>query len=338
MKRFFFVAWGCRNDLEFVEDFLQGFAPVHHAPTELLLELGAVEAGVGGAFGWGGVLGCCDGFGMRKRCCCVFFALDADGFSGEVVPGGFTSARGVIDTADSRQDLGEGSGCGGLLATTYDLKGHLGEIAAPCGCTVLVAYDAEVVALAGQLEDGEEEVFACGSVDPGGTEDEVAGSGGGEGFFAGEFGGAVDADGSGGVCFDVGRGAGATEDVVSREVDDASADVAGLFADSMDGFGVDGVGEGGLAFGFVDCSVGAGVDDPSWLHGADGVTDGRGVGKVHDGARWGDDIAQLGQEAQKFATDLSGCAGEEDRRFAHVVLIHVRCNCKNNRWLPLRIL
>ncbi len=102
----------------------------------------------------------------------------------------------------------------------------------------------------------------------------MAGAGGGEGFFASEFGRSVDADGSGRVGFCVGRGAGAAEDVVSGEVDDASADVAGLFADGMDGFGVDGVGEGGLAFGFVDCSVGTGVDDPSRLDVADGVANG----------------------------------------------------------------
>ncbi len=59
------------------------------------------------------------------------------------------------------------------------------------GGSVLVGYDFERFvgegALAGEAEDGEEEVLAGGGVDPGGAEDDVGGSGGGEGLFAGSL-------------------------------------------------------------------------------------------------------------------------------------------------------
>jgi hypothetical protein len=58
------------------------------------------------------------------------------------VPGGFSAAGGVVETADFRQDIAQRPGCSGLLSTADDLKGHLGKVAAPGGCAVLVAYDA----------------------------------------------------------------------------------------------------------------------------------------------------------------------------------------------------
>jgi hypothetical protein len=299
--------------------------PVHHAPSELLLELGAVEAGVCGTFGGSGVLGCGDGLDVGEGGCRFFFALEADGLGGEAVPGGLAAARGMIDAADFRQYVGEGPVFGGLFAASDDLDGHFGEVAAPGGRAMLIAYDAEMFALAGEFEDGEEEVFTLSAVDPTGAEDQVAGTRGGEGLFAGEFAGSVDADRGRGVGLHVRCSAGAAEDVVGGEVNDTGSDRAGLFADGPGGFGVDGVGEVGLALGFVDCSVGAGVDDPSGLDGANGLANGLRVGEVHGGACGGDDFAQVGEETQEFAADLSGRSGEEDGGCSYFGGAHRMC-------------
>jgi len=181
---------------------------------------------------------------------------------------------------------------GGCFGLADDVGGHLGEVAAPCGSAVLVADYAQVFAFAGEFQDGQEEVFAACSVDPTGPEDQVSGAGLGQGLLSGELACAVDADWIGGIGLDVGFGAGAVEDVVGGEVDYTRADGGGFFADNADSVAVDGVGEVGLGFGFIDRGVGCGVHDPSGAEGADGVADGLEVYEVEGGAQGSDDFAQ----------------------------------------------
>src|SRR5580698_580706 len=129
-------------------------------------------------------------------------------------------------------------------------------------------------AFAGELQDGQEEVLSGCSVDPAGAKDQVNCAGLGQGLLSGELACAVDADWVGGIGLDVGFGAGAVEDVVGGEVDYARADGGGFFADGADRVAVDGVGEVGLALGFIDGGVGCGIYDPSGAEGADGFADG----------------------------------------------------------------
>ena len=194
---------------------------------------------------------------------------------GEAVPGRFALGGGMVEAGFGRV---RGDDCGG----------ELGEVAGPGGGSVLVGDDFELGAFGGEFEDGEEEVFAGGSVDPGGTEDDVGGSGGGEGLLAGEFGGSVDAEGVGRVGFEVGRGFGAVEDVVGGEVEDCGADLGGFLAEDAGGFGVDGGGYLGLGFGFVDGGVGGWVDDPAGVGCADVGADGGLGGEVEVGAGGGE--------------------------------------------------
>src|SRR4051794_27143485 len=183
---------GCRV-LELEEDLAEGLSPVHQDDAELMVEFGAVEAGVRRSWGGGGVLGRGDGDDVGQGSIRVVAFEEADGFFGEAVPGGFAYAGGVIDAREAGQGGGEGLAGGGKLASLHDAKGEDGEVAAPGGGSVLVGYDAEVFALTGEFENGEEEVLSRGAVDPGGSEDEVGGPGFGEGLFSGELAGAVDA-------------------------------------------------------------------------------------------------------------------------------------------------
>jgi hypothetical protein len=177
---------------------------------------------------------------------------------------------------------------------------------------VLVADDAEVGALAGELEDGADEVLAGGAVDPASAEDEVRDAGGGDGELAGELAAAVDIEGVGGVGLDVGRGFGAVEDVVGGEVYEDGAEGFGFGGEDFRCGGVEGEGEVGFGLGLVDGGVGGGVDDPAGLDLVDDFADGCGIGEVELGAGGREELAEGREGAGEGLADLAGDAGDED--------------------------
>ncbi len=83
------------------------------------------------------------------------------------------------------------------------------------------------------------------AVDDGGAEDEGVGVGVEDQGFAVELALAVDAEGVGGVVFEVGAGV-AVEDVLGGEVDEGEGVLAGVAGEDGGATGVDPVGEVGL--------------------------------------------------------------------------------------------
>ena len=99
------------------------------------------------------------------------------------MPGGFAGAGGVVGAAESCQ----------VGFERDDVLGEEREVARPGGRAVLVGDDLQLGPLRGEAQDGEQEIFAGGSVDPGGAERDMRDAAGQEGLLAGQFRGSVDA-------------------------------------------------------------------------------------------------------------------------------------------------
>ena len=143
----------------------------------LLARWVAVEARVRGALGGSGVLGGGNGQHDGVGRFGVQLAGLPDALRREAVPGRFASCGGMINAAESAEV--------GVLGE--DVQGERGKVASGGGGAVLVGNDLHLGPLAGEAQDGEEEVLTGCAVDPGGAEDNVRSSGSFEGLFAGQF-------------------------------------------------------------------------------------------------------------------------------------------------------
>src|SRR5262245_60734300 len=174
----------------------QGLAPGAHAVGGVVLVTAHVEDGPGGAGGGVGALlfpvGAGDGGQVG-----LLVELFEDGF-GEVEPGDGASVGDVVEAGE---------------AGIEEVQRGIGQIVRERWRAGLIVDDGERLFLAGQFDHGAGEAGAAGAVEPGGSDDERVGVGGGESF-AVELGAAVGALGVGGVGLGVGLTLGAVEDEV----------------------------------------------------------------------------------------------------------------------------
>lgn len=151
-------------------------------------------------------------FGVRatKRLACV------EDVTGKAAPVGLALARQVIDAEGGEIPVGS--------QPRRRMQDRVGDVERGCRIAPLIGDDRDLVAVTGQPQHRLDEVLAEGAVDPGRAQDEVARVGRRHGRFAGELGGAVDAERRGRVGFDIGAVPGAVEDIVGRQVDDGNAE------------------------------------------------------------------------------------------------------------------
>ena len=223
------------------------------------------------------------------------------------MPGGLAAGNEVVQPAE----LGIGQGGAGGMG------GDVGEQLGAGGRAMLVVDDGERVPLGGQAEHGLGEVAAAGGIHPAGTEDEVAAAALADEVFAFELGTAVDGQGAGGRVFRARGVAAAVKDVVGGVMDEQRAAPGGFAGEDARREGVEGAGEVGFAFGFVDSGVGGGVDDQVGGDGVHGGGEAVGVGEVAGQARGavvveGDDVTHGGEAALQLPADLAVLAEEED--------------------------
>ncbi|MNN21442.1 hypothetical protein D3C81_1347630 [compost metagenome] len=86
----------------------------------------------------------------------------------------------------------------------HDMRGGVGDGAAPGRCTELVGNDTELVALLRQTEHGQQKVLSMRAVDPAGAQDQVRDAGCLDRLFAGKLAAAIHIDRASRIGFDVG--------------------------------------------------------------------------------------------------------------------------------------
>ena len=182
----------------------------------------------------------------------------------------------------------------------------VGEVVRVAGAGPFVVDGGDVILFAGSAEDHVREAGFVGAEEPGDADDEGVGMGGEGGAFTVEFGLSVMVAGAGGGGFAEECGAGAGEDVVAADVDEAAMVGGAVFGEEAGG---DGVGEGGLLaldFAGVDVGEAGGVDEEVEGGGVEGGGDLVELGKIELGASpGGDDEVGMSVEAMEGAPESS---------------------------------
>lgn len=241
------------------------------------LEFAGVEGGVrraGGFEGFEAVHGvACDG---------VRFQLEAE--AGGDVEGGL-----AVFLPGGGAFVAEVKEAGLLRVVADEGEEPVGEVIRVAGAGPFVVDGGDVILFAGSAEDHVREAGFVGAEEPGDADDESVGMGGEGGDFTVEFGLAVMVSGACGGGFAKKCGAGAGEDVVAADVDEAAMVGGAVFGDEAGG---DGVGEGGLLasdFTGVDVGEAGGVDEEVEGGGVEGGGDLIGPGEIELGASPGGD-------------------------------------------------
>lgn len=258
------------------------------------LEFAGVEGGVRGAggFEWFEAVHGVAGDGVR--------------FQWEAEAGGDVESGLAVFLPGGGAFVAEVEEAGLLRVVADEGEEPVSEVIRVAGAGPFVVDGGDVILFAGGAEDHVREARFVGAEEPGDADDEGGGMGGEGGEFAIEFGLAVMVAGSGGVGFAEKGGAGAGEDVVAADVDEAAAMLGAVFGEEAGG---DGIGEGSilaLDFTGVDVSEAGGVDEEVEGGGIEGGGDLTWESQIELGASpGGDGEVRVNVEAMEGAPESS---------------------------------
>lgn len=252
---------------------------------------------------------------------------------GEIMPGAGTGGGQVIDASQVRDGgikregdawqiadcrllmAGRGRrilGRGAKEAAGEHVGRGLGDEAAPSGASNLVAHDAEFFPFSRQALDRAEEIVAAGAIDPAEAKDQVEPIHLLHRLVTGLLGAPVGAKGIGMVCFEIGFGLRAVENIIRGVVDEKRPGAFGFFRKDTRGYAVDLHGQFGLGFGLVHGGVGSGVDDDMGRDCAHASEEGVRIREVHLRDVHAGDGPKRRQCAGQFPADLAVSAQNEN--------------------------
>ena len=180
------------------------------------------------------------------------------------MPGcGFKNDSGKLKPADIRaaRIVVQAVAVGLLRQAAGNVQQGGGKVSGIGGCAVLVADDAQAVALCAQAEHGFDEIAAVFAEYPRSADDNRARAQALNGLFAGQFAFAVYASGANGIVFGVGLLFAAVEYIVCGNVNQGGAAGFGGFGQISRTVAVDGKRPFTVAFGFIDGGIGRRIDD-----------------------------------------------------------------------------
>ena len=293
-----------------IKHLIDPVRPIGQVKPEGGAEFCGVEAGIRRAGGGGGIFGGGDGVdalerGLEREFCGRGFG---DYMLRESMPVCLAGGGEVVE-AEGEIFAAIAEVAGG------DVGGGVGEECCSGGSAELVGDDAEFVPTRGKSEDGFDEVFPVGAEDPAGSENEMIGATGGQGFFTCELGLAVDAERVRGIGFVVGGGFSAIENVVGRIVDNECAEFRGLLAEDARGVAIHSVGQIRLGLGFIDRRVSAGAEDHMRLGRTHGGADRVGIREIAGIPSAGCHITKRSQRALELEPKLA--VGASDEKTGH---------------------
>ena len=176
---------------------------------------------------------------------------------GKIKPGGLTGIAEVIGTI----------GCANGVSKQVHGDCHQGgaEISRPGGAPVLIGDDSQLFSFAGQTPDRSYETAALDAIEPGGPHNEMFRQVGANGLLALPLAVAIDIDRIGRIIFFIRVAGLAVKDIIGGNVDEGKMMSAARYRKVFRATTVDGKGELGLRFCFVDGGIGGAVDHQSRL-------------------------------------------------------------------------